>query len=340
MTTRTDHVDWFEQLMGFAEDGYVRVRERMSAVDGRLRSQVNGRSYAIGELETPTLAELRRRAQARRRDVAGRLQVSCMAGDIRGIHRDAANEGALFQVASQFNLLEMVGPRVTPEDGVARYAGDRTQGPACAIAAGAATIYRNYFAEVDGATGQTKDRQIDCLRDVGAAFGNAGGSLWAMRNGYAMCTADGLATIGARLDAATPAQRDEWRDLLRIGLHWDVEVTDAAPPYVTVSQALCSALPVGYSSVPADAWKPFATLILEGTYEATLWAAVANAQRGRSNVVFLTRVGGGAFGNESAWIDHALRRALDNVVDVDLDVRLVDYGTISAASSRLAARYR
>lgn len=72
----------------------------------------------------------------------------------------------------------------------------------------------------------------------------------------------------------------------------------------------------------------------------TLWAAVVNAQRGRSNVVFLTRVGGGAFGNVSAWIDHALRRALDEVVDVDLDVRLVDYGTISAASSRLAARYR
>ena len=37
--------------------------------------------------------------------------------------------GALFQVASQFNLLEMVSPRVTPEDGVTRYQHDRTPDP-------------------------------------------------------------------------------------------------------------------------------------------------------------------------------------------------------------------
>ena len=60
------------------------------------------------------------------------------------------NAGALFQVASQLNLLEMTGPEVTPEDGVTIYQDDRTQGPACAIAAGAATIYRNYFAPVGG----------------------------------------------------------------------------------------------------------------------------------------------------------------------------------------------
>ena len=47
------------------------------------------------------------------------------------------NAGALFQVASQLNLLEMTGPEVTPEDGVTIYQDDRTQGPACAIAAGA-----------------------------------------------------------------------------------------------------------------------------------------------------------------------------------------------------------
>ena len=70
-------------------------------------------------------------------------------------------------LTSQFNMLEMVGPGVTPEDGVARYAYDRTQGPACAIAAGAATIYRNYLAPVAGGIGQTADRQIDGLADIG-----------------------------------------------------------------------------------------------------------------------------------------------------------------------------
>ena len=63
-------------------------------------------------------------------------------------------------MASQFNLLEMTGPSVTPEHRVTRYSGAHTQGPACAIAAGAATIYSNYFAPVDGEIGQTRERQI------------------------------------------------------------------------------------------------------------------------------------------------------------------------------------
>lgn len=43
---------------------------------------------------------------------------------------------AEFQVASQFNLLEMISPRIAPEQGVGIYAGDSTQGSAGAIAAG------------------------------------------------------------------------------------------------------------------------------------------------------------------------------------------------------------
>ena len=69
------------------------------------------------------------------------------------MHQDPQYAGALFQVASQFNLLEMTSPDVTPEDGVTRYAYDRTQGPACAIAAGAATLYRNYFVPNGGSEG-------------------------------------------------------------------------------------------------------------------------------------------------------------------------------------------
>ena len=56
---------------------------------------------------------------------------------------------------------------MTPEHGVTRYQHDHTQGPACAIAAGAATIYRNYFAPVGGSHGQTTERQFDGLADLG-----------------------------------------------------------------------------------------------------------------------------------------------------------------------------
>jgi hypothetical protein len=47
-------------------------------------------------------------------------------------------------------MLEMVGPDVTPEHGVTGYAHDRTRGPACAMAAGAATIYRNQTVRLSG----------------------------------------------------------------------------------------------------------------------------------------------------------------------------------------------
>jgi hypothetical protein len=48
----------------------------------------------------------------------------------------------VFQVASQFNVLEMVSPDVGPEAGVTGYQHDRTQGPACAMSCPAATVFR------------------------------------------------------------------------------------------------------------------------------------------------------------------------------------------------------
>lgn len=61
--------------------------------------------------------------------VPGRLKVKVVTGDVRKMHQAPEHAGALFQVASQFNLLEMVSPTVTPEQGVTCYQHDRTQGP-------------------------------------------------------------------------------------------------------------------------------------------------------------------------------------------------------------------
>lgn len=339
MPPRADPRDWFHDLAGFAEVDWASTRARLELDGDVLRSRVNGASWRVGRLETPSLAELRARAAPHAAALAGPLRVRCEVGDVRAMHRDPAHRDGLFQVASQFNLLEMVGPEVTPEDGVGRYAFDRTQGPACAIAAGAATIYRNYFAPVDGGHGQTRERQIDCLRDLGRALGNDGGALWTMRNGYAMCTAEGLARIDARLAAASPDERDALRGLLRVGTHWEVEVTELPRPRPAVSQAFCSALPVAYTGVPAARWARFATLVLEAAYEATLWAGVVNAAERGSRTVLLTQLGGGAFGNDEAWIEAAQARALGLVSGLGLDVRLVAHGAPTPAQRRLEARF-
>ena len=163
-------MDWFERLTGFRETHYDATRRQLEVNGSQLRSRVNGQSYGIGTLELVSLGELRQRVQQGVQESAApsrQLKLQVVRGDVRALHRAPAYAGALFQVASQFNLLEMVGPDVVPEDGVARYAGDPTQGPACAIAAGAATLYRNYFAPVAGQAGQTAERQLDGLAELG-----------------------------------------------------------------------------------------------------------------------------------------------------------------------------
>jgi hypothetical protein len=337
-------VDWFERLTGFPETDYESTRAKL-AVEGRqLRSLVNGAVYSIGKLEVVSLETLRERAASI--SFPGRLRTRVVIGDVRQMHRAPENAGALFQVASQFNLLEMTGPSVTPEHGVTCYQHDHTQGPACAIAAGAATIYRNYFAPVGGSHGQTAHRQIDTLAGVGEALSDTLkmplDALWKMQNGYALCTRAGLDAITGYLDDLDSAQTDLLAGKLCVGVHQNVEATEApGDPRPLVSHVFCSALPVAYQrSVPSSHWEKLACLVLDAAYEATMWAAVLNARRGASNVVFLTFVGGGAFGNADAWIHAAIRRALGIVANFDLDVRLVSYGTPSKAILEIAEEFR
>jgi ADP-ribosylglycohydrolase len=346
-------MDWFERLTGFRETDPASTRERLAVEGATLVSRVNGARYGIGTLAVPSLAELRARTAALPHAPAGpadpppraRTPVRIVQGDVRQLHLDPAWAGAVFQVASQFNLLEMTGPSVTPEDGVTRYAHDHTQGPACAIAAGAATIYRNYFAPVAGGQGQTATRQIDTLADVGTALARMLGrpveSLWEMRNGYALCSAEGLAAIDrllAELASHGDAALDALRQRLRIGLHAGVEVTDGDErPGPIVSQVFCSALPVAYSALPAPQWARFTTLVLEAAYEATMLAAALQPAVGGRRTVLLTHLGGGAFGNHSDWIDRAIRRALSLPAAWGLDVVLVSYGAPSVSMKALVA---
>jgi hypothetical protein len=337
-------MDWFERLAGFREMDYEATRARL-AVEGReLVSLVSGQRHGIGEFELASLSDLRRRL-AESPGAIGSTRVEIVRADVRMLHELPKFNRALFQVASQFNALEMAGPSITPEDGVSRYAADGTQGPACAMAAGAATVYRTYFVPIAGERGQTRRRQLDGLADLGAALATALDcpvtDLWGMHNGYALCTADGLQAIDRHLATAGEEELDQLRGLLRIGLHWNVEVTDVPkPPRPVVSQAFCSALPVSYSDVSGAPWERFARLILDAAYEATLVAGALNARMGGSNIVLLTRLGGGAFGNDPRWIDDAMRWALQRMGDAAIDVRLVSFGSPTPAMLELDTSLR
>jgi hypothetical protein len=338
-------MDWFERITGFAETDWHSTRERLAVEGADLVSLVNGTRHGVGSFEVPTLSAMR--ARARRELASKRTLVECVVGDTRALHVDPRFAGATFQVASQFNALEMVSPDVTPEDGVTRYAFDRTQGPACAIAAGAATIWRNYFLPWDSdgrVTGQTATRQLDTLAGLGTELANRLGApvqtLWSMRNGYALATAQGLQAIGRFLNGASEDVRDTLRGKLAVAWQRDAEVTDRMPgERPRVSQVFCSALPVAYTSIAPVVWEPLARLVLEAAYEATLLAAAEQHVAGGSRTVLLTRLGGGVFGNRDVWIDDAILRALPQVADDGLDVKLVSFGHHHPSFRRIAAAW-
>ena len=315
---------WFEVLMGFKEKSPDQVRSNLILDGDRLTSRVNGMTFRCGTLETPSLQELRDRV-ANIGYSSGQLTLKEVVGNVQDLHADVSNAGAIFQVASQFNLLEMVSPEITPEHGVGMYDGEHTQGPACAVAAGAGAIYRNYFAVVNGYIGQSSKNQIDCLADIGEELDNTDNRLWEMKNGYVLASKNGLTEISERLQNGNEKERDELRRLLHIGIQSNTQVTIFDSKH-TVTQAYCSALPVAYSKHASQFWENFARLVLEASYEAAMCAAILNAADTGNNKVFLTLLGGGAFGNDINWIGGAIQRVLHLYEDHNLEVGIVSYG--------------
>lgn len=301
-------MDWFWELTGLRDDDPSTVAAKLS-VDGPWILAPDRPPRHAGWLEMPGLSDLRDKP----RDRGAGIQLSEVVGDIRDLHADPANAGAVFQVASQFNLLEMIGPQVGPEEGIARYAEDLTQGPACAMSCGAGTVYRNYFVPLPGGVGQTTDRQIDCAADL---HHQLGGALWDMRNGYLLPRPGGL---GRAAEVLGEGDIQDLQGHLRIGVQRDTEVTLPGAGH-RVTQVYASACPVAYSGEPAAEWEPLARLILDAAYEATFAAALD-----ADGPLYLTRLGGGAFGNPQDWIAASIRRALDLFRASGLDVRLVSH---------------
>lgn len=325
---------WFEKLTGFKEESPGNVRDKLRIEGDSFVSAANNQRFAFGRLQIASLDDLRQTSPPREA-FQGKIKLSEVVGDVQGLHALPSNSKALFQAASQFNLLEMIGPNITPEQGIDRYESDHTQGPACAIACGAGTIYRNYFVEIGSQIGQTENHQIDCLELIGKELGNGPSlPLWSMRNGYALIGQEGLLAINQKLTLLTAAQRESLKGKLKVGIQWDTEVTITEDKQ-RVSQIYCSALPVAYCQPASTHWERFARIVLEATYEATLYAALINRDKYGSDLVYLTLVGGGAFGNEEPWIFESLEKAVNKFKSVPLDVRIVSYGKSNPRLLRL-----
>lgn len=329
---------WFKNLTGFSEKNPEYVRENLTVQDNYLISKANDEKLCFGRLEIPTLVQLR--STINLADFPEKkTSIKEVVGNVQHLHLDPANKNALFQAASQFNLLEMVNPNITPEQGIDRYENDRTQGPSCAIACGAGTIYRNYFVPINNQLGQTKNNQIDCLEEIGKELKNEERQLWSMENGYAMANQEGLTFINKHLASLNQEQTEALKGKLKIGIQWNTAVT-ISPKKHLVTQVYCAALPVTYSEVPVPYWENFASLILEATYEATLYVALKNMKENNCNLVYLTLIGGGVFGNEQKWIFDALEKAVLKFKNTGLDIRIVSYSGTNLKLERFIRRIK
>ena len=318
-------MDWFEKLTGFTEKSYTETKENLYIKDNKLYSKINHKCYDIGEFKIISLKDLR--SQTKRNNTNNKNKVEVIRADVKDLLCDKKNHNAVFQVASQFNCLEMINENITPERGVTRYAYDLTQGPICSIAAGAATIFRNYYVDTNGQEGQTELNQLNTLKGITKFLENVIGvdykNLIEVKNGYAFITEDKLELINEYL---LNNEKESIKELLEIGVHSGIEVTqNIQTDKMLVTQAFCSALPVSYNLNINDKelWKPFASLILEAAYEATLLTAVKN--KNYTNKVFLTLLGGGAFGNNESWIINAIKSSLKNTENYGLDIKIVSY---------------
>eukprot|EP01063_Lacrimia_lanifica_P007736 TRINITY_DN14980_c0_g1_i1.p1 TRINITY_DN14980_c0_g1~~TRINITY_DN14980_c0_g1_i1.p1 ORF type:complete len:415 (+),score=135.53 TRINITY_DN14980_c0_g1_i1:68-1312(+) len=338
---------WFSNCVGFKEGEYYATQEALAKQLRRSGESLQLAGRQVGEWHFKSVSEQRASAMAKLKALwrakdgpqpeVGTVKMRHTVGDVRLLH--AEYPGCMFQAASQFNCLEFVSPSQVPEHGITRYKYDRTQGPACAMACPAGTAYRNYLLECNGELGQTSTNQLDGLEDLGGLLHNDTHRFWQMNNGYLDSTDERLRGLSRVLSKAlTTGAYEMYKDAIRIGVHYNTEVEGGHSPPLLVGQAYCAAPAINYSAASSPAsWSGFSRLILEASYEATLWAAVNNHDFEQHPVptVFLTKVGGGVFGNKAEWIIAAIeaaakafQRHTKNKVAINLI--LVHYGALEA----------
>lgn len=304
-------MDWFELVFGFKErpmrifkDAEVVGKDAQTAIIVRQ----TGKEHHVGKFDCISLKELRHQHCAG--NGKPKLLFTHIVANVADIIGDAKNAGAVFQVASQFNCLEMANPYVTPAHGITCYEDDKTQGPACAMACPAATLYRNYFLG---------DSQLDMLCEMQQELkAYCGKTFWRLQNGYCL---PNHSDSFQRLSHVLKHAPHHVKQALKVGVHWS---TSVAARTHNVTQVLCSALPL--TCVNQKHAKRFACLLLCAAYECTLAVAAILAKQRKCRItVYLTKLGGGTFGNKSKWIRKAIQKAVCKYRAEPLHVVLVHY---------------
>jgi hypothetical protein len=326
---------WFEVLFGFKESpASVKLNFTVEAHPDRvvLVSKINQRKFNAGLFSLRNIASF------------GALPPASSPGTFHVIHGQGGRgpnseicsvlesqglpefDGATFQAASNFNGLEFCGPGETARMGVSRYVNDPTQGPYCALAAGAALVYRNYFVKhADGTVGQL-EKEIELLG--GTPIGPF------VSHGYPRLSANDLSKLKGH----------NWKDhnQFLVALHENCEVTtrskpglgivfDGIPPGQIVHHVYAAAFCFSGTVTKNKTSLMIAQELLTAEYHATILAAREMARKypGRrgSGRLVLTALGGGVFGNPRELIVKAIVANTEVIRESGLQVYFVCYNT-------------
>jgi ubiquitin C-terminal hydrolase len=354
----TKNLDWFKNVFGFEEDGIKSTSDISKVIEKiknfNINSPVNknlevnysdlnnvsiigkidsSKKYNVGKVKFVSTGNLLQSiTKVDTADVTGKdngLKYYVISGNTGPLHYDPQLKGSLFQVASQFNALEMNSQKYIPEYGITIYVHDGTQGPACALACPYATLYRNYFSMPGGKpqsgipdlSGNTSD-QINTLEE----FEKTSGVTLKKENGY-FYTKDDEETEKINDYLSTPENFWESVKLVKYFIHEDTPVVSAidGSEVQKVAQIYCSALPLAYFPILKKS-ENFTKMILCAIYYATFAQAVVMAQtKGERVKVLITNVGGGVFVNPPDVINAAINSALTFFKDYPIDVYYVNF---------------
>lgn len=271
--------------------------------------------------------------------------------DARLLHSNPQLAGSVFQVASQFNALEMASPKHTPEMGITIYEYDRTQGPVCAMACPTGTLYRNYFMIKGGP--QTETNQINTLETVISNLEHTYRIKFVIKNGYILPeTMEYSTQLNDMLDS--PDTLNRMANDVKYVIQEDVPVISSQTGQFThsVSQIYCSGFPFSYfidrtdkdgnvhpgllhtveqrkCGDPAEyAFKNrnLIKMITTAMYTATLSHAVNMTKTQQKRVkVFLTPVGTGVFGADVPFVKGIMGDVIRKYRHFPIDIYLVNF---------------
>jgi len=370
---------WFVNVFGFAEPSSLpdikkSFQVKKSATNHILMTVKNKpKEIDVGVFRYMSVKQLLDVASANTNaksvfgfDPTDNLKYYTVTSTASAVHTNPGYYGSIFQVASQFNALEMAGPALTPQNGITNYWNywnDKTQGPVCAMVCPFGTLYRNYFCMPDTGGNQPEDKSVNGNPQTGTATGgtdpgnNQINTLTELmkidvcfndlkfQNGYIFVK--NKAQLNA-INTYLSTPENFWKAMMAIKyvIQEDTPVVNVSGDGTilshTVSQIYCSAYPVAYSTDPptmplgsisggvsSTSKKDYALLssmILHAVYYSTLAYAVSRITEDniRKNV-FLTKVGGDAFGNNMYLIHTAIHNAVRHFIAYPIDVYIVNY---------------